>query len=87
MACGLGSSLPCILGSTARNEDFRRVTSPALARLGHSPTTIWKKVVKNLTSFNSVSTEQLFGRVKTEEIPRMKGWLEYTQQRYMWVVR
>mgnify|MGYP007065221627 FL=1 len=71
----------------AHNQDFRRVTSPALDGLGHSPTEIWKKVVKNEDRFSSLSTEMLFGGLTAKAMPEMRGWLEYIQQRYNWVGR
>jgi len=84
----LGADIVSLLHiAPARNEDFRRVTSPGLVGLGHSPTEIWKKVVKNEDRFSSVSTETLFGGLTSEAMPEMRGWLEYIQQRYAWVGR
>ena len=69
----------------ACNVDFRRVTSPGLAGLGNSATGIWAKLVKPEGRFLSVSTEQLFGQLRAEEMPEMKNWIEYIHDRYPWV--
>jgi hypothetical protein len=80
----LGADIVCLLHiAPAQNLDFRRVTSPALVGIDDSPTAIWKKVVKNPASFNSVSTDTLFGKLSAEEMPEMKSWLEYIHQRYL----
>jgi hypothetical protein len=69
----------------AQNADFRKVTSPALEKLGESATGVWKKLVKADGSFISISTEQLFGRLSSENFPEMGQWLEYIHARYPWI--
>ena len=53
----------------AQNNDFRKVTSPELAKLGESATSIWKKLVKTEGRFISVSTESLFGNLSETQLP------------------
>ncbi len=69
----------------AHNNDFRKVTSPELEKLGESATSIWKKLVKNEGRFLSVSVEKLFGNLSGAQLPKIKSWIEYVQARYQWV--
>jgi hypothetical protein len=69
----------------AHNADFRRITSPELAKLGDWATGVWSQLVKPVGKFISVSTEHLFGGLSTEQLPEMKPWLEYIHSRYAWV--
>ena len=69
----------------AHNNDFRKVTSPELEKLGESATSIWKKLVKNEGRFISVSIEKLFGNLSEAQLPEMKSWVEYVHARYQWV--
>lgn len=64
------------------NEDFKRITSPALSGLGTTPTEIWKKLVKTDGRFISVHTEDLFKGFESEE---MQNWKEYMQNRFTWL--
>lgn len=67
------------------NMDFKKVTSPALKHLGSSSTEIWGKLVKEEGRFRSVSTEEMFGKLVKEQLPGMKEWLNYIQERYRWI--
>jgi hypothetical protein len=67
------------------NDDFRKVTSPELKKLGESATGIWKKLVKTEGRFISVSTEKLFGTLSETQLPEIKSWVEYIHARYTWV--
>jgi len=69
----------------AQNNDFRKVTSPELAKLGESAIDIWKKLVKTEGRFISVSTESLFGNLSETQLPEIKSWIEYVHARYEWV--
>lgn len=69
----------------AHNNDFRRVTSPELVKLGDSATNAWKKLVRTDGRFLSVTTEQLFGSLSEENVPELKEWLKYISMRYSWV--
>ncbi len=69
----------------AHNEDFRKVTSPALVGLAASATAVWGKLVKPQDRFLSVSVEELFGRLSVEAHPEMKNWSEYIHARYKWM--
>jgi hypothetical protein len=69
----------------AHNLDFKKVTSPALQHLGNPPTQIWANLVKEEGRFRSVSTEELFGRLSIEQLPELKEWLDYIQERYWWM--
>ena len=69
----------------AQNDDFRRVTSPDLEKLGESATDIWKKLVKREGSFISISGEGLFGKLSAQQLPEVKTWVEYIHARYAWV--
>lgn len=69
----------------AHNKDFRKVTSPELAKLGQSATSIWEKLVKTKGRFISISTEQLFGKLSAGILPELRTWLEYIHLRYSWV--
>ena len=71
--------------SPACNADFRNVTSPELAPLGDTATSIWKRLVRPSDRFVSVSTEELFGCLSAQDIPRLGAWLEYIHARYPWV--
>jgi hypothetical protein len=68
-----------------QNADFRKVTSPELEKIGDSPVSIWKKLVKDEGRFISVSTETLFGSLQETQFPEMKSWLEYIHARYPWI--
>lgn len=81
----LGANTVCILHiAPARNTDFRKVTSPKLEPLGETAMDIWKKLVQPYGKFTSVSTEQLFGNLSTEQLPTMQAWLDYIGMRYVW---
>ena len=69
----------------AHNEDFRKVTSPELASLGESATSVWRKLVKTEGRFISASTENLFGNLSESDLPEMKSWIEYLHTRYRWL--
>ena len=69
----------------AHNEDFRKVTSPALVKLGDTATGVWKKLVTPQDRFLSVSVEELFGGLTAEQHPEIKDWVEYIHARYEWV--
>jgi len=69
----------------AHNQDFRRVTSPALKEIDGTAIGVWKKLVMKENRFKSVSTESLFGNLTAEKLPEMENWLEYIQERYSWV--
>lgn len=82
----LGAETVCVLHiAPARNADFRRVTSSALAPLGETVTDIWKKLVRPRDRFISISTEQLFGGWSVEEFPETRAWWEYITARYAWI--
>jgi hypothetical protein len=68
----------------SHNTDFCRVTSPALAHLGGSATSVWNSLVRPGDRFISVSTEQLFGGLTAQVLPEMSSWLEYIRSRYPW---
>ncbi len=70
----------------AQNQEFCRVTSPALQRLGKSPVEVWKALVRIPDSFKSVSTEELFGQFPIDEVPELSKRWEYIGARYSWVV-
>jgi hypothetical protein len=42
--------------------------------------------VKPEGRFISVSSEQLFGKLSSQQLPDMKAWIEYIQARYPWVI-
>jgi hypothetical protein len=69
----------------AHNNDFRKVTSPELGKLGESATSIWEKLVKPEGRFISISTEMLFGNLSEKQLPKIESWLEYVYARYQWV--
>jgi len=82
----LGADVVSVLHiAPAHNQDFRRVTSPALRRLGDSPIDIWKRLVKTPDRFASVATENLFGRSRVGRRPELAAWWEYVGQRYPWL--
>jgi len=66
------------------NAAFRRVTSPALVRLGDSATAVWTRLTRLSNRFRSTSQEQLFGRLTAEQLPKMAEWLYTVQARYPW---
>jgi hypothetical protein len=68
----------------SHNNDFRRITSPALVGIAGTAIEVWKKLVKREVKFTSVSTEQLFGNLPVEDLPEKKAWVEYIQARYPW---
>ena len=82
----LDAETVCVLHvAPARNADFRRVTSPALAPLGETVTDIWKKLVRLRDRFISISTEQLLGDWSVEAFPERRAWWEYITARYAWI--
>jgi hypothetical protein len=81
----LGTNTVCVLHiAPACNKDFHKVTSPKLEPLGETAMGIWEKLVQLHSRFISVSTEQLFGNLFTEHLPKMQPWLEYISVRYAW---
>lgn len=82
----LGADVVSVLHiAPAHNDDFRKVTSPDLEKLGESATSIWKKLVKDEGRFISVSIEKLFGSLSETQLPEMESWIEYIHARYQWV--
>jgi hypothetical protein len=69
----------------SHNNDFRKVTSPELIKLGESVTSIWKKFINIEGRYISIRTESLFGKISETELPRIKSWLKYIHARYKWV--
>ncbi len=69
----------------AHNTDFHKITSPELEGIGGTAIEVWKKLVKPEGKFASVGTEQLFGTLSGEDLPEIKGWVEYIYARYPWV--
>lgn len=82
----LGADVVSVLHiAPAHNNDFRKVTSTELEKLGESATSVWKKLIKDDEKFISVSTESLFGNLSIEGLAEIKGWAEYIYARYPWV--
>lgn len=82
----MGADIVSVLHiSPAHNNDFHKVTSPELEKLGESATGIWKKLVKPEGKFISISIEKLFGNLSETQLSGMKTWLEYTRARYQWI--
>ncbi len=82
----LGADIVSVLHiAPAHNTDFLKVTSPTLATLGSSATSVWKKLVRTEGRFISISTEQLFGNLSAKQMPEIKSWLEYITSRYAWI--
>lgn len=81
----LGADVVSVLHlAPAHNEDFLRVTSPALCSLGATVIDVWKRLVQTAHRFSSVSVEELFGGLPIERFPELKAWWEYLTQRYSW---
>ncbi len=72
--------------SPSHNDDFKKVTSADLNRLGNSPTQVWQKLVKKQDRFSSIHTEDLFGKFNTDQFPELRDWWNYISHRYHWVV-
>jgi hypothetical protein len=68
------------------NVRFRRITSPELARAYPtlSATEMWSSLVTAPQRFQSVNTEELFGRLTASNVPAMSQWLTYIKSRYPW---
>ena len=82
----LGADVVSVLHiAPAHNDNFRKVTSTELAKLGESAISIWKKLVKSEGRVISVSIEKLFGSLSETQLPKMKYWVEYVHARYQWV--
>jgi len=82
----LGADVVSVLHiAPAHNDNFRKVTSPELEKLGESAISIWKKLAKTEGRFISVSIEKLFGSLSEPQLPKMKSWVEYVHARYQWV--
>lgn len=82
----MGADIVSVLHiAPAHNNDFCKVTSPELEKLGESATSIWEKLVKQKGRFISVSTEKLFGNLSEMQLPGLKTWMEYIHARYQWV--
>lgn len=69
----------------AHNLEFSRVTSPFLQLLGDNALTIWKKLVKTPTRFNSVNIEDVFSPFDAEKYPALGNWRTYISARYAWI--
>lgn len=81
----MGAEIVSVLHiAPAHNNDFRRITSPELEKLGESATGVWKRLVKPAGRFISVSTESLFGNLSATQLPEMNAWLDYISARYPW---
>lgn len=72
--------------SPAANLDFRRVTSPTLASLGDSATSVWSKLTSDSGRFHAVDTEMLFREVLRSALIGDRA-SRYLLQRYGWVSR
>jgi hypothetical protein len=82
----LGADVVSLLHiAPAHNNDFRRVTSPALRCLGDSATGVWKRSVRTPDRFASVATEELFGRLPVDHLPELAAWWDYVNGRYSWL--
>ncbi len=66
------------------NEDFHRITSPQLFRLGETAINIWKQLVRN-HRFISTNTEELFYKLLTNKFPELQNWSSYISRRYSWI--
>jgi hypothetical protein len=84
----LGADIVTVLHiAPAQNTDFYRITSPKLVLLGETTAmATWKKLVLP-DKFVSISTEQLFGNLSAQQMPRLVTWLEYITARYAWVTK
>lgn len=81
----LGADLASVVHITPRcNTDFDRVTSPGLAKLGETPTSIWSKLVRVDERFHAISTERLFGEMLTAPPTELHAWSAYVGERYGW---
>lgn len=69
----------------AHNKDFRDVTSPDLRSIDISAISVWKKLVLDPSRFTSVFTEDLFGRLDAQRLPKLREWFKYIFTRYVWV--
>ncbi len=67
------------------NVDFQKVTSPQLAHLGSTSTSVWGKLVDAEGRFLSVTTEELFGSFLAQRLPEMQDYAAYISARYPWV--
>jgi hypothetical protein len=82
----MGADIVSVLHiAPAHNRDFRKITSPELAKLGESATSVWRELVEAEGRFISVSAEKLFGDLSAIQLPEIKTWLEYIHARYAWV--
>jgi len=70
--------------SPRHNQDFTRVTSPALQGLAPSATAVWSKLVKNPDRFSAVYSEDIFGRFPVERFSELANWWRYIIARYPW---
>ncbi|MFO7635498.1 MAG: hypothetical protein R6W76_23330 [Caldilinea sp.] len=83
----LGADVVSVLHiAPEHNTDFRRVTSPALDRLGETATGVWQRLVTAPDRFTSVSTEALFGNLVVKPLPEMQAWADYIRARYRWIL-
>jgi hypothetical protein len=70
----------------ARNQDFRKVTSPELKPLGESATGVWERLTRESHRFQSIGTEALFAPLLANPPDELKTWADYMMQRYRWAV-
>ncbi len=81
-----GAELVTVLHiAPARNRDFHKVTSPALAEKGSSSIEVWKDLLRQPDRFISVSQEELFGNFPVDRHQGLANWWQYTSQRYSWL--
>ncbi len=68
-----------------RNEDFRRITAPALQGIADSATGVWSRLVAPADRFRSIYTEDLFGPFGAGAHPALSDWKAYIAERYDWI--
>jgi hypothetical protein len=69
----------------AHNDDFQKVTSPALRGLGISATHVWKRLLRVSDRFSSINTEDLFNGIDRTAFPELNEWWRYLSARYRWL--
>lgn len=68
------------------NDDFKRITSPALIGMGNSPTNIWSKLIQQKGRFLSLYVEDLFGNYLQNPPSSLDRWADFISSRYTWTI-
>jgi hypothetical protein len=65
-----------------RNKDLLAVTSPDLRHLGNTTYEVWKKILKDPSTFTLISAEDFFKGISLESHRELEPWALFIANRY-----